>query len=469
LLHDYRVKRVFFRLGMMLGWLVAFTAALNGAEYYLDPAGGDAANPGTRSAPWASLEAVAASSKVFATGDVLILLDGHHGSPVLRNANPGPVSVRPAAGARATLKSLTVQGRFWTVEGLEISPETAASQERTLLARVSGSDNILRGCLLYTVRDTSTWTAAEWDARSCDAIRINGTRQLVENNHLTNVRFGISVSSGAPHNIVRGNLIRNFSGDGIRGLGDYGVFEGNVVKNLYQVNKNHPDAFQSWSQTSAGVGKGVVKGVVVRGNYFLSYEDPKQPFRGHLQGIGCFDGFFEDWVVENNVILTSSWHGIAFYGARNCRIVNNTVADLNPSGKARPWIKITAHKNKQPSSGNLVRNNLACQVAVPRTTATVDHNLAEPESNRFFPNWAGGDLRLNAGSPAIDAGTNEAAPAFDLRGAPRAFPGNVAWDIGAYEFGAPQPDPDSPSMRPWEPLLKVPPMPQEAAPTRPAR
>jgi hypothetical protein len=440
---------------------MAVTIAVAGAEYYLDPVTGSSANPGTQAAPWGSLEAVAAGGKTFAAGDVLILLAGHHGSPVLRGSNPGPVTIRPEAGARATLATLTIKGgQFWIVEGLEISPETAASPVSAVLLKVSGgSDNVIRGCLVYTVRDISGWTREDWNGRACDGAYLNGTQLRLENNRLQNLRFAVTIPSGATHNTVKGNLIMNFCGDGIRACGDFGVIEGNVVKNLYRVNNNHPDGFQSWSQTDAGVGRGVVRGVIVRGNYFHSHEDPKQPFRGAMQGIGCFDGFYEDWVVENNAIITSAWHGIAFYGARNCRVVNNTVADQNPGDEGVPWIKITAHKNKTKSTGNLVRNNLAGRLAIDRGSAQVDHNLAAPKAWKFFPGWANGDLRLKARSAAIDAGTADSAPALDLSGAPRAYPGNAAWDLGAFEWGAPPAAGAESPLRPGEPPLQVPAMP----------
>jgi hypothetical protein len=448
----------------LLPGCLLFAAMGHGAEYYLDPATGNSTNPGTRAAPWGSLEAVAAERKTFAAGDVLVLLAGHHGSPVVRGSNPGPVTIRPAAGARATLTRLTIQdGRFWTVEGLEISPEIAANSERRGLVTVlGGSDNVIRGCLIYTASDISRWTAADWNSRACNGVTLEGTRQLLENCRLQNLRFAMGIPPGATHNTVRGNLIMNFCGDGIRASGDFTVIEGNIVKNLYKVNKNHPDAFQSWSQTSAGVGRGVVRGVILRGNYFLSYDDPRQPFRSALQGIGCFDGFFEDWVVENNVIITTAWHGIAFYGALNCRIVNNTVADLDPTDKGVPWIKITAHKNKKPSSGNLVRNNLSGRLAIDPGAAQVDHNLSKPDARWFFPGWASGDLRLAERSDGIDAGTHDGAPAVDLRGAPRSYPGNAACDLGAYEFGALDNEKPDPASRPWEPRLQVPPMPDPA-------
>jgi hypothetical protein len=49
-----------------------------------------------------------------------------------------------------------------------------------------------------------------------------------------------------------------------------------------------------------------------------------------------------------------------------------------------------------------------------------------------FVNAAGGNLRLDFGSPAIDAGTNSGCPSTDLDGLPR--PMGAGCDMGAYEF-----------------------------------
>jgi parallel beta-helix repeat protein len=222
------------------------------------------------------------------------------------------------------------------------------------------------------------------------------------------------------------------------------------VKNCYDVNANHDDGFQSWSVGPGGVGTGVVRGTVLRGNRILNYEDPNQPHRGTLQAIGCFDGFFEDWIIENNEILTDHWHGITLSGARNCRIVNNTVVDLNATSPGPPWIRISQHKDGTASTGNVIRNNLATDYSVDAAAAIQDHNLEIRDYSACFQDYAQRDLRLREGCPAIDAGSAEAAPSTDAAGLPRPLDGDgdgeAGWDMGAHEYVHPTADTDADGM-----------------------
>jgi hypothetical protein len=421
------------------------------ATYYVDPAAGSMTNPGTLDQPWSTLEAVTTAGKSFIAGDVLLLRSGHHGSPTIRGHNEGEVLVRVEDGARATLKNLVVRAASnWRVRGLEISPETAPEFERITLVNISADATkiVIEHCEIYTIRDSSPWTAADWDAKACNGISISGPNNRVSANRLLNVNFGISVTGAS--NVVERSVIENFSGDGMRGLGDYGVFEFNTVKNCYDVNANHDDGFQSWSVGPGGVGTGVVRGIILRGNRILNYEDASQPHRRTLQGIGCFDGFFEDWIIENNEILTDHWHGITLSGARNCRIVNNTVVDLNTASPGPPWIRIGQHKDGTASSGNIIRNNLATDYSVDAGAAVQDHNLEIRDYPLYFRDYEQGDLHLRAGSPAIDAGSAESAPAADAAGVARPLDGDgdgaARWDVGAHEFVHPTTDSDRDGM-----------------------
>ncbi len=247
------------------------------------------------------------------------------------------------------------------------------------------------------------------------------------------MRFGIAV--GGPYASIQRNLIDGFSADGLRGLGDYGLFEYNRVQNDTigdPDDDNHDDGFQSWSVGADGqVGTGEVTGVTLRGNVFINATDPHNPLRNSMQGIGCFDGFFVDWVVENNVVITDHWHGISFYGMRDSRIVNNSVIDLADGQPGPPWIMVTAHKDGRPSENVVVRNNLSTDYSLDGNNISDDHNLLIDDAAALFvaPPF---DLHLIAGAAAIDAGSAGLAPAADADGVSR--PQGAGFDLGAYEW-----------------------------------
>lgn len=80
-----------------------------------------------------------------------------------------------------------------------------------------------------------------------------------------------------------------------------------------------------------------------------------------------------------------------------------------------------------------------------RARASIVHSIIQSghlgegnlDADPLFVDPEGGDYRLQAGSPAIDAGTTEGAPAEDLDGNPR--PLGTGVDIGAYEHAAESP------------------------------
>jgi len=431
-------------------------------EFYVDPATGSMSNDGSSAHPWSTLEEVIAQGLVetrnwaqlpYAEGGVLVprnpgapikagdtiwLRSGYHGAPMIDGAyNEVPITIAAEDGQVPTLARLRFRAASgWVVRGLSISPSHAPSYTTDTLVSVEGtgyqgpsSEITIEDCELYSVSDSSAWSDADWNNLAPNGVSVGGDRVVVRGNHLLNVNFGISVS-GADC-VVEGNVVENFSGDGMRGLGDNGRFEGNTIKNCYNVNANHDDGFQSWSVGDGGVGTGEVRGIVLRGNLFINYEDPDQPYRGTLQGIGCFDGFFVDWVVENNVVITDHWHGITLMGARDCRIVNNTVIDRNDTSPGPPWIQVTPHKDGRPSENILVRNNLATDFSLDVASLTEDHNIEVSDLAAFFvaPPF---DLHLVADSAAVNSGSPDQAPATDFDGVPR--PQDGAFDVGAYEY-----------------------------------
>jgi len=329
-------------------------------------------------------------------------------------------------------------GEKWRIQGLTVTPQSVNPYKKTVLATIeshnfSGPSREIEvsDCKLYSVQDASSWGMGDWDTLSCNGFNVSAKKTIIRNNYLKNINFGISVTADSC--LVEKNTIENFAGDGLRGLGNYDVFSHNVVMNCYDVNANHDDGFQSWSVGDSGVGTGVVKGIVLSGNIIINYTDINQPFRGTLQGIGLFDGFFEDWVVENNIILSDHYHGITFLGARNCRIVNNTVCDINSVTPGPLWIRIGNHKNGALSTGCVIRNNLTTKLVIEEGCEVAnEHNVMIDDPEKYFVDFSNRDLHLKTGCAAIDAGIVKNIPDVDIDGNNRVYGTTV--DAGAYEF-----------------------------------
>ncbi len=433
------------------------------AEFWVDPVHGKTDADGSASSPWRSLQEVLdrglvesrgweslpykEGAKLVAknagapieAGDTIYLRSGYYGDlEIVGYYNASDIHVVAEHGHTPRFRSVLVRaGSHWVFRGLHVSPEFAPSYEETLLFRIEShgfhgpvSNIVVEDCHLQSVQDSSKWSRKDWNERSCDGVQAQGKNVTVRNNVLRNVNFGISVD--AEDSLIEGNLVENFAGDGMRGFGARSVFQYNTVKNAYAVNDNHDDGFQSWSFGKDGVGTGEVVGIVLRGNTFINHEDPNQPHRGALQGIGCFDGSYVGWTIENNVIIVDHGHGITLLGARDSRIVNNTVVDARAGGPGPPWIMIGPHKDGTPSKGNIVRNNLAGAINIEGPGTVADHNLIIRDKAKLFENAGQHDLHLRAGARAVDAGSSAEAPDLDRDKVPR--PWGKRYDIGAYEY-----------------------------------
>jgi parallel beta-helix repeat protein len=435
--------------------------ATHATTFHISPATGSMQNDGSFAAPWSTLAEVFDANLIetrsflplpyvegvsqlnpknvgapVQPGDTLLLYDGLHGLAFFRGGfNAEPITIMAASGHVPILSRFQLQaGAKWRLIGLHISPEPYGTYHGTHLIHLETHgwhgpvrEVEVRDCEVYTSANTSTWTAQDWVDRASNGIRYFGKRGLILNNRFTNVDFGVTVSGDSTQAI--GNSIINFSGDGMRPLGSDILFEGNTIKNCYDVDDNHDDGIQSFTTSGEPFYR-----VVLRGNTIINFEDPDQPLRGSLQGIGCFNGPFIDWVVENNVVIVDHWHGISLYGAQNCIISNNTVIDPTPSVTPGPsWIRINSIP-EFTSTGCTVANNIANTYSV---VGDLVSNLSVPGADYelHFVDAAGYDLHLISTSTAIDAANDAFAPPVDHDGVPR--PIGAQSDIGAYEYIGP--------------------------------
>ncbi len=435
-----------------------------GETFYCDPLNGSLDNDGTSANPWPALEKIIEAGfietyqyrdhpwqedgvKVIENegapikgGDIIVLKNGDHGRIQIQGAyNDKFITITAENTHQAIVGNMNISAASkWRIKNLKIRRMCDEGENYSSLFSIRNHnwhgnvhDIIAENCQVISADDSSTWSKEDWNTKPMNAVSVSGERIAVRNCYCKNVDFGIGADGR--FNQITGCTVENFAGDGLRGNGNDLLFELNTVKNCYAVNENHDDGFQSFSVNGAPPRERVV----FRRNTIINYSDINQPFRGTLQGVGCFDGWYIDWIVENNLVVVDHWHGISFYGADGCRITNNTVVfpfdSMNT--ERRVWIRVGPHKDHTDSRNCIVRNNIS--ISQHRFPGVVwENNLKfekTPEScMKFFADPEAGDFSPASESPAVDYGTSEGSPLIDINGTERTS--GKACDAGAFEL-----------------------------------
>ncbi len=446
----------------LLALLFVHATPASAATWYADPVSGSTSGDGSAANPWPSLAWIVDNNKIQSMmpsaypydpadpltdrnvgapvqpGDTILLRSGDHGDVwIVGYFNTDWITLKADDGHTPILQHMIIRGGCkWHIDGVTISKEPYATPDTETLMYFNShgwhgpvSDCIIENSHLYSVADSSAWTASDWLALAPGSgIAASGACITVRHCTLENVQLGIN--AGGDDCVIEYNTITGIAHDGLRSGADRIVWQYNHLSDFVDVDGNHDDIIQLYRGDEVPH-----VGVVIRGNYFDGRKIPGRPHTTSPQGIGCFDGPYVDCVVENNVVLTAHYHGISLYGADGCTIINNTA--LDPSREYPAWIRTP------DSSNTVIRNNLtySLQEADPANGIVVDHNieLTDALSDQIFIDWRNGDVRLAASSPAIDAGSAALAPDVDIDFIAR--PQGEAHDIGAYEYtdAAPQP------------------------------
>jgi hypothetical protein len=335
-------------------------AEVSARDMYVAPGATVRNADGSAERPWPGVaEALAAGA---GGGDRLLLGAGEYGSVVISGvrADP-PLEIAPVDpdGRPPRLTTLRVRESVGvSIRGLLVEGGEGQSNAPIVRIESDASGVTLEGLTVRSGVGHESWSAEEWIERSRRGILAEGPGASILGNRLSAVRHGITVIG--PDARVIGNVIDGFSGDGIRGLGDRGLYEGNTIRNCVQVDRNHPDGFQSWARAPGGkAGTGEITGVVFRGNTIINHTGPRTPLTCHLQGIGLFDGMYVDWRIEDNLVEVDAWHGITVRGAVNTRVTGNVVRNISPGRPGPPSVVLASHKDGRPGANNLLAGNSA--------------------------------------------------------------------------------------------------------------
>lgn len=374
-----------FAFSMTFAAIVACQTLMpaRGATFYCDPAKGSPQGNGSAARPWRTIEEVLAAKLIqlrgadgkpanpaapVKPGDTVLLRSGWHGTiRIAAGYNDQFITLAAEKGQTPQVGWVEIGGgRKWLVRGLTVSPSLAPKaldkppHDLVMLGERGKDDSselVVEDCFIYSVLDTKTWTGKDWVQKPASGIWLgrHGKGHVARNNYVLNTRFGINLC--APECLCEGNVVANFSADGIRATRDGDIVQYNVVKNNFVGEKdgdpNHDDGIQVFL---FNVGTGTLRNMVFRGNIIIARERDDQPFPNPLQGLGFFDGPLVNFTVEKNVVCVDHWHGISLYDAQGCTVQDNTVFTRWP-GKLRPWIMLGQKKNE--AGGNTVRNNLA--------------------------------------------------------------------------------------------------------------
>jgi hypothetical protein len=454
-MHYPPLKKIFSGWIMVIGLLAS--NALFAADYYCDPAGGSPTNSGASGSPWRRLEEVFSAGKTFVSGDTIFLRNGNHGNPVITGGiSSGNRTIKAQSGLAPKMRTIRFAGgaTHWTVDGVLVSPQEADgsfSNGNLVQFDAGATNNVFQNSQVRSATDSvaGTWVNQNWVDRSgFMAISISGANNQILNNKIRNVRNGIAAQristagAGGTGSLVRGNSINHFWEDAFRCRVSDCTFEYNSAVNGYAVvppgteaDPPHRDMFQGFRGDGSFQ---IIANVVLRGNIFISSQGTrytKIPFsvgKGSNQGIGCFDGPYNNWTIENNVVLVQVRLAMALFGMDNSTIVNNTVVPGSGGSESEIWI--VNEKGGSPSDNDIFRNNLAHIYNIGQATNLRQSNNITTSTtySNYFANYGAGDVHLKSGSPAINAGTATDAPTIDADKAARVAP----YDVGAYEFGA---------------------------------
>jgi hypothetical protein len=409
------------------------------ATYYIAPQGSkiSATANGSQASPWGS---IGSALKVIKGGDTVLLMDGLHNGITLYNiVFESPVTISSMNETKARVEWIVMQGttRNLVFRNLSVWPSNLDAVERPTLIETGGSvsDVAFEGMDIRSGLDASnypTWTLEQWNKRKLNAVLTRGPRTQITNSKVTGIGFGIQALGD--DSVIANNSVLGFAGDGLRALGNRNTVRNNLVSDCVQIDANHADGFQSWKRVVS------VDGLILDGNKILEWSNIKSsPLRCKLQGIGLFDGPFDNLTIQNNVVSVSAtaYHGISVYGARKAKILNNTVVATSGNPATSPWLGIFPLKSGAPSTDVMVANNVA--MSFKGTSNTTNRVASVSNTVITYPATMFTDVKSfnyvpKAASGYIDTANMLYAPKTDLMGAPRPY--GKGPDRGAFEVGS---------------------------------
>jgi hypothetical protein len=377
--------------------------------------GSDTTGDGSSAKPWKTLN-TAIKTKLVQAGDHVVVSGTQPGLDINKYSRPDLINASSWIWldfqSGSTISTIAVGDvSHWLITGATVT----AAPPVTLVSFVSTNNVVLADSSLYTALNSSGWSADTWINHTDNGINTDSAICVaLLRNSLKNVRFGITVFTRAASPtpsvnsikaLVKDNLIKNFSADGIRPLASDVIVSHNGIYDEYagaaDGDDNHDDGMQGFALPAPTT---VYANLVIDHNWIQETTNPSRALNAELQGISVFDGIYTNVSIHDNVILTSAYHGIGWFGATNSTIDHNTVINPTTNGH-KLWISVMVGKlSSEVASGDTVSNNVAEYFPLDAGVASINNSAVDgidpttlfvtfdPAHNNF-------DLRPKPGGP----------------------------------------------------------------------
>lgn len=225
--------------------------------------------------------------------------------------------------------------------------------------------------------DYYSWSLSKWVARKTRGITLDGADCRVLDNRLTGLRIGAMV--GGDRSLAKGNVIRGFTEDAMRVVGnsDGAAATDNDIADAVEIDKTHRDGIQAWSVLGkGGAGSGALKNLTVSRNRVREWIGPaNHPLRGLLTGINGHDGTYIGLTLEDNELHCSAVTGYHWARVQGARINRNRAYAILRTARDRPKIIIqgkgiqadgnVAMKQVYPAGSTLSNNSAPNYASLP--------------------------------------------------------------------------------------------------------
>lgn len=383
------------------------------SQYYVAPTGNNS-NAGSINSPWATISFAANRAKY---GDTVVVRGGTY--------TEGEIWIRDNHGS--------ISGKFLVISAYPGETPVFTNGSRGLIidipfVRVEGL-TFMNGKSLYSLKEISNHeyvrNTFKGSGYGWDAISVAGKDILVEGNVI--------------------NLLGNTAGT--QGHGIYVHASSNVIIRNNRISGMTGYAIHIFDQRRSEDAPGYTRkifNIVVEGNFLFGSRE-----RAGIIVSAYDQAKVEKVVIRNNVVYRHAGSGIVVRDdVSDVKIHNNTIYDINTDGidwNGAEGIYVGNGVGKVTKvdirNNVIVLNHQGNHIVVEgASNVMVDHNLYWPSplrlkkisdanprvTNPVFVNEQANDFRLQASSPAIDAGVDVGLP-FD----------GTAPDLGAFEYARP--------------------------------